>query len=452
MRNRLNRLPSLSALFATMLVAAGCTGAGALGDTDHTVVVGIVANPQMNDAVSLAGRFEKEHPNIDLKFVSLPENQARAKMTMSTATGSDQFDVVMVSNYEASQWAENDWLVNLEPYIERTPGYDEDDFIDSIQQSLSYHDSMYAVPFYGESSFLAYRKDLFDDAGLRMPEHPTWKQVAEFAEKLDDPEHGRAGICLRGQPGWGENLAPLNTVINTFGGRWFDENWNAELDSPEVTKAVNFYVDLLRDYGEVGASTAGFSSCGTHYGQGNAAMWYDATVMAGTNESPDNSKVVGKSGYVDAPVADTQSGGWLYTWSLGIPRASQHKDAAWQFMSWVSSKKYQRMVGEELGWNHVPPGTRESTYRIPEYREAAGAYAQETLDAIDSATQENTMTEPVPYYGLQFVGIPEFQDLGTRVSQQVSAAIAGKITVEQALRRSQQYAETVGESYQETAE
>lgn len=439
-------------LLAITLAASGCAGAGALGEGENTLVIAIVSNPQMKDAIRLSGRFEADHPDINLKFVSLPENQARAKITMSVATQSGQFDVVMISNYETPQWAKNGWLVNLEPYIERSADYDSADFIDSIQGSLSYQDSMYAVPFYGESSFVAYRKDLFEKAGLTMPENPTWQQIADLAKQLHDPASGVSGICLRGKPGWGQNLAPLSTVVNTFGGRWFDMNWNARLTSEPFTEAVKFYVDLVREYGPPGAANAGFSTCGTLYAQGNAAMWYDATVMAGVNESPDSSKVVGKSGYVSAPTKETKAGGWLYTWALGMPKSSQHKDAAWEFMRWVTSKKYQRMVGETLGWNHVPPGTRMSTYRIPEYREAAGAYAQQTLDAINVATQDSTMTRPVPYYGLQFVGIPEFQDLGTRVSQQISAAIAGRITTQTALERSQQYAETVGKSYQETGQ
>lgn len=442
----------VSLLLATLLVATGCAGAGALGQGENTLVIAIVSNPQMKDAIKLSDRFEKDHPNIDLQFVSLPENQARAKITMSVATQSGQFDVVMISNYEAPMWAKNDWLVNLEPYINRTKGYDPKDFIDSIQNALSYKGSMYAVPFYGESSFVAYRKDLFKKAGLTMPEHPTWQQIAKFARILDDPKHGVSGICLRGMPGWGQNLAPLNTVVNTFGGRWFDMDWNAKLTSPAFTKAVKFYVNLLRKYGPPGAANMGFSGCGTLYAQGNAAMWYDATVMAGVNESPDSSTIVGKSGYAAAPVKKTEVGGWLYTWSLAIPKSSDHKDAAWEFMSWVTSKDYQRMVGETLGWNHVPPGTRMSTYQIPEYLDAAGAYAKETLRAIKSVSQQSTMTQPVPYYGIQFLGIPEFQDLGTRVSQQISAAIAGQISVETALERSQQYAETVGKSYQETAQ
>ncbi|HKN54822.1 MAG TPA: sugar ABC transporter substrate-binding protein, partial [Amycolatopsis sp.] len=375
--------------------------------------------------------------------------EARAKITASTATQGGEFDVVMISNYEAPQWAANGWLENLEPHMAATPGYDEADFIPSIRQSLSYQDQMYAVPFYGESSFLAYRKDLFEKAGLTMPAHPTWQQIAGFAAKLDDKANGVAGICLRGKPGWGESLAPLTTVVNTFGGQWFDQKWNAKLTTPEFTAAAKFYVDLVREHGEVAASSAGFSECGTRYTQGQAAMWYDATVMAGTNEDPSSSKIVGRSGYAPAPVVKTQASGWLYTWALGIPKVAKDKDAAWKFMAWMTDKAYVQKVGQTYGWNRVPPGVRKSTYDIPAYAEAAKAYAKPTLDGIADASQEKTMANPVPYPGLQFVGIPEFQDLGTRVSQQISAAIAGQESVEDALKQSQDYAATVGKSYQE---
>jgi len=443
------RKPLTLLLVAVLLGVAGCAGAGAVGAGGRTLVVAIVANPQMQDAIELSDEFERD-TGITLRFVTLPENQARAKITASVATEGDEFDVVMISNFEAPQWAQNGWLENLEPYIEASDGYDEDDFIPSIRSSLSYRDSLYAVPFYGESSFLAYRKDLFEQAGLTMPANPTWQQIADFAAKLDDDEQDIAGICLRGKPGWGESLAPFTTVANTFGASWFDENWNARLNTPEFKKATQFYVDLVREHGEVGASSAGFSECGTRYGQGQAAMWYDATVMAGTNEDKSSSKIVGKSGYVAAPVEKTKSSGWLYTWSLAMPKVASDKQGAWEFMKWMTDKQFVKSVGEKFGWNRVPPGCRESTYDIPEYTRAAKAYAQPTLDAINEATQENAMAGKVPYPGIQFVGIPEFQDLGTRVSQQLSAAIAGQITVDEALAQSQEYADTVGQAYRET--
>jgi sorbitol/mannitol transport system substrate-binding protein len=277
-----------------------------------------------------------------------------------------------------------------------------------------------------------------------MPAKPTWDQVAQFAQRLHQP--GRmAGICLRGLPGWGEVLAPLDTVVNTYGGVWFDMNWNPQLTSPPFRQAVSMYVDLVRRYGEPGAPNAGFSECLTAYGQGRAAMWYDATSAAGSLEDPKVSKVVGKTGYVAAPVKNTEHAGWLWAWSLGMPTTSKKKDAAWTYMSWATSKDYIRLVGERLGWARVPPGSRLSTYQLPEYQKAAAAFANPTLEAMRTADITKPSTQPQPYVGIQYVGIPEFQDLGTKVSQEISAAIAGRQTVDAALGKGQGFAEQVAE-------
>ncbi|WP_159622763.1 ABC transporter substrate-binding protein [Ruania rhizosphaerae] len=433
------------------LALAGCAGAGAVGggEGQEQIVVAIVSNPQMQDAISLQDEFRAEHPDIDVRFVSLPENEARAKITASVATGGGEFDVVMISNYETPMWAANGWIENLQPYAEATEGYAPEDFVPSVAGALSYDGDLYSVPFYGESSFLAYREDVFAEQGLTMPERPTWAEVRDVAAQLHDPEAGFSGICLRGLAGWGEVMAPLTTVMNTYGGSWFDADWNAQLDSPEVHAAVSDYVSLVRDYGQPGAATSGFGDCLTRFSQGNAAMWYDATSMVSSVEDPSSSTVAGNVGYVPAPVQETESAGWLYSWSLAIPTTSEHTDAAWDFVSWMTSPDYIQLVGDELGWERVPPGSRLSTYEIPEYAEIAQAYSEPTLTSMGLASPENSFTEPVPYPGIQFVGIPEFQDLGTRVGQQMSAAIAGQITVDQALEQSQRYAETVADSYQE---
>jgi sorbitol/mannitol transport system substrate-binding protein len=432
---------------------AGCAGAGSLGASDNEVTIALVSNSQMTDAQELSTEFEKQNPGTKLKFVTLSENQARAKITMSTAMGGSEFDVVMISNFETPQWARDGWLMNLSDYAEKTPGYDQDDFISSLRESLSYEGNMYAVPFYGESSFLMYRKDLFEQAGIKVDQNPnyqpTWPEVAEWAAKVRTDD--RAGICLRGKPGWGEVLAPLDTVINTFGGRWFDEQWNAQLDSPEVKKAVNFYVDLINESGELGAASTGFQECANLFGQGQTAMWYDATSAVSVLEDPkEYPELVGKIGYLPAPIVEKPNSGWLYTWALGIPKSAKNPDGAWKFISWMTDRNYMKLVGEKLGWARVPPGSRTSTYTdLPEYEKISQSYGPLTLKSIQSATPNKPTVQPVPYTGIQFVGIPEFQDLGTRVSQQISAAIAGQKSVDEALAQAQEYAEVVGRTYQE---
>jgi sorbitol/mannitol transport system substrate-binding protein len=437
------------AIASTLCLAlAGCAGAGAIGAGGNTVTIAMVSNSQMTDARKLSGEFEAKNPGTKLRFIVLSENQSRAKITASTAMGGGEFDVVMISNFETPQWARDGWLVNLSDYARKTPGYDENDFIPSLRESLSYNGNMYSVPFYGESSFLMYRKDLFEQAGITMSARPTWQEVADAAARLDTPD--RPGICLRGKPGWGEVLAPVDTVINTFGGRWFDERWNAQLTSPEVKNAVTFYVDLVRKHGEPGAATSGFQECANQMGQGRVAMWYDATSAVSVLEDPKEfPAVAGKIGYAPAPMAVKDNSGWLYTWALGIPKGAKNPDGAWKFISWMTGRQYIRTVGEKLGWERVPPGSRLSTYEIPEYKQASAAYGPLTLQSIENATPNKPTVQPVPYTGVQFIAIPEFQDLGTRVSQQISAAIAGQKSVDDALAQSQQYAAVVGKTYQE---
>ena len=382
-----SRRSALLALLAVALLGAvaGCSGAGALGADAgvQTVTVAIVSNDQMKDAIKLSPQFEAENPGIRMRFVSLSENEARAKITASVATGGGEFDVVMISNYETPQWAQNGWLTDLQPLVDSTPGYDPSRLHpDRPRLALLPGPHVLGavlrrvvVPHVPQGPVRAGRAH-DARAARRGRRSPTWPRSSPTA-----PE-GRAGICLRGKPGWGEMLAPFDTVLNTFGGRWYDPQWHAQLTSPQVEQATQFYVDLVRNYGEPGAAQSGFSECATQFGQGNAAMWYDATSAAGTVENPDESTVVGKVGYAAAPVVATPSSGWLYSWSLAIPKTSPHPDAAWKFMSWMTSKQYMQRVGTQLGWTSLPPGSRLSTYQIPQYQQAAAAFGPTVLDAI----------------------------------------------------------------------
>ena len=433
------------------LALTGCgTGTGQLpsgGGPGTTITVALVSNSQMEDAISLSYLFEREHPGVHLNFVSLPENEARAKITADVSAQGGEFDVVMISNYETPMWSANGWLVNLQPYIDATPGYDAQDFLPQLRAVLSRNGDLYSVPFYGESSFLICRKDLMARAGITMPLHPTWTQVEQIAAELHQPKRGQAGICLRGLPGWGENLAPIDTVINTFGGRWFNTAWQAQMTSPEVTRAVGTYVSMVQKYGEPGAPESGFSECLTLYGQGGAAMWYDATSAVSVIEDPASSEVAGRNSYAWAPSQDGRPSGWLYTWSLSIPSICPDKQAAWDFISWLTSKSYIRTVGEKLGWSHVPPGSRFSSYEIPQYKKLSAAYGPLTQQSINATNSAHPTVKPVPYTGIGFLDIPEFQDLGENVSEQFSAAIASQKPVASALALAQLYAQAVGNTY-----
>ncbi|WP_433893319.1 ABC transporter substrate-binding protein [Streptomyces sp. CA-111067] len=440
-------LPPLALALSGALLAAACSGAGGSGGGGgHSLNVLMVNNPQMVDLQKLTAANFTKSTGIKVNFTVLPEDDVRDKITQDFSSQAGQYDVATISNYEAPIFAKNNWLSPLSSHATADKTFKQSDILPAIQQSLTYQGQIYAEPFYGESSFLMYRKDVFAAKNLTMPANPTWTQVADLAAKADGAQSGMKGICLRGQPGWGEMIAPLTTVVNTMGGTWFDKDWNAQLTSPQFTAATKFYVDLVRKHGEPGAPQSGFTECLNDLEQGKTAMWYDATSAAGSLEGSD-SPVAGKIGYVPAPVDKTKSSGWLYTWAWGVQKASKHQDDAWKFISWASGQGYENLVGKQLGWSRVPAGKRTSTYSDASYVAASSAFAKPTLTALEAANPSNPGVQPRPAPGIQFVGIPEFTDLGTQVSQQLSSAIAGRTSVDSALKASQSLAEKVAAKY-----
>jgi sorbitol/mannitol transport system substrate-binding protein len=403
-----------------------------------TVTVAVVSNPLITGQMIplTSSVFEKQYPGIKVKFATYTEGDLRAAIEKDVSTHSNAFNVIMIGPYETPLFAKDGWLDNLSSqFIASDPSYDASDILPSISKALSYNGSLYSVPFYGESSMLYYRKDLFKAAGLTMPAHPTWAQVAAFAAKLNSP--GKvSGICLRGLAGWGDNMAALDTVVNTFGGEWFNMNWQPQLTSPAFEAATNFYVNLIRKDGEPGASADSFNQLLTLYGQGKCAMWYDATVAA-TSIATTYPSIAANTGYAFAPVDKTTSSGWLWTWALGIPQGVSNQGAAWKFVSWATSKQYDTLVAQKYGWAAVPPGTRTSLYSNPDYLKAASAFAPITIASIDGTDPDHPTVSPVPYIGIQYVDIPQFETLGVEVGQQIAGAIAGTETVSQALSASQ---------------
>jgi sorbitol/mannitol transport system substrate-binding protein len=436
---------------ATALLASACSGAGAGGSSSggKSINVLMVGNPQMEDIAKLTKSTFTKDTGIKVNFTVLPENELRDKVTQDIATQAGQYDVATIGAYEVPIWTKNGWLHELGSYADKDASFDKADLLKPMVQSLSGSDGkLYAMPFYGESSMLMYNKDVMKAKGITVPEHPTWQQIADIAAKVDGAEPGMKGICLRGLAGWGELGAPLTSVVNTFGGTWFTKDWKAQVNSPAFKKATNFYVDLVKKHGEAGAPQAGFTECLNALSQKKVAMWYDASSAAGSLEDPSSSKIAGHVGYAYAPTVETKSSGWLWAWAWAMPKTTKNADDASKFMLWASSKKYEKLVGEKLGWSRVPAGKRASTYDIPQYQKAASSFGDITLKSIEGADPANPGVQPRPTVGIQYVAIPEFQDLGTKVTQEISAAIAGKTSVDKALNDGQKLAEDVAKNYQ----
>ncbi len=428
------------------VIGAGCGGSS--GGSKKTLTVAIVNNPQMEDIAKLTPSLFTKETGIKVKYTIPEEGKLREVITRDLSAGGGQFDVVMLGPFEAPQFGPNGWLKDLAPYAKDDKSYDVGDLIPAVKNALSARGKQYASPFYGESSFVMYRKDVLQKKGITMPTHPTWEQIAAIARKVNSPQ--MAGICLRGKPGWGDLGASFTTVLNTFGGTWWSAKPDgkvdkAQVDQPAFKKALTFYVNLIHDAGEQDAAGASYNECLTQYQQGKVAMWYDATVAAGELEAND-SPVKGKNGYALAPVDKTKASGWLWTWALAIPQNASDPDTSWRYISWATGPDYIKQAGTKIsgGWAAIPPGTRFSTYEIPGYEKAAKPFAQQTLDSMKAAPIKNPGTTPRPGLpGVQYVGIPQFQDVGNRCTQEFSAAISGQESVDAALKACQQIAASI---------
>jgi sorbitol/mannitol transport system substrate-binding protein len=417
---------------ALLGASVACTLAGAaLAET--TITVATVNNGDMIRMQGLMDDFYAKHPDIKVEWVTLEENVLRQNVTNDIATGGGQYDVLTIGTYEVPIWGKLGWLESLN---DLPASYDVDDLLPPIRAGLTVDGTLYAAPFYGESSFVNYRKDLAEKAGVTIPDAPTWDDIKAAAAAMNDPANGVFGICLRGKAGWGENMAFLTTMANSYGARWFDENWKPQFDSPEWKAVLTDYVDMLTKYGPPGASNNGYNENLTLSLQGKCGIRMDATVSAGALTDPNQSEFADKVGFALAPdMGLGKRANWLWAWSLAIPASSDAKDASKVFIDWATNKDYLALVASKEGWANVPPGTRTSLYANPEY--AALPFAKMTIDSINAADPTNPTVQPVPYTGVQFVAIPEFAGIGTSVGEIFSAALAGQKTVDEALAEAQ---------------
>ena len=399
-----------------------------------TLRIAMVSNPDMERMQGLSDAFTSDNPDIKLEWVVLDENTLRQRVTTDIATGSGQFDIVTIGIYEAPIWAKRGWL---SPLGEMPKDYGVDDILPPIREGLSFEGKLYAAPFYGESSFTMYRTDLFEEAGLEMPDAPTWDFIRTAAAAISKKHDDVHGICLRGKPGWGENVALITAMANSYGARWFDDDWRPQFESEAWASAVNDYVSLIKDFGPPDAASNGYTENLQLFKDGKCAIWIDATVAASSITDPATSSVADRVGFALAPDRGLgKRSNWLWVWALAISSGSEHQEAAKRFVAWATSAQYAELVAEKEGWSNVPPGTRKSLYENSAYLEAA-PFAQMVLASIEAADPKKPTVGEVPYTGIQYVAIPEFPGMATAVGAQIAKAVAGEISTTEALKNAQ---------------
>ena len=416
-------------LTATVLTAALTAAAAPANAADLTIAT--VNNGDMVVMQKLSTDFEQKHPDIHLKWVVLEENVLRQRLTTDIATKAGQFDILTVGNYEVPIWAKQGWIVPMD----LPAAYDVDDLLKPVRTALTVDGKLYALPFYAESAMTYYRKDLFDKAGIKMPDAPTYAEIRTFADKITDKATQTYGMCLRGKPGWGENMAYVTSLVNAEGGRWFDMDWKPTLDSTPWKTALDYYDGILKADGPPGAASNGFNENLALFASGHCGMWIDATVAGGMLFDPKQSQVADKVGF--APHAHRLLQGRPHLALVLEPSHPDDLQAAGRrqgvhhlghLEGTTSSSSPPRTAGSPSPLAPANPPTTTPTIKRPL------PFAAFVLNAIDIANPNGQTEQKRPYTGAQFVAIPEFQGIGTQVGQTVAATLTGQQTVESALK------------------
>ena len=180
-------------VLGALLGAATLLGCSPFRSHETTLTIATVNNGDMIRMQKLTDEFTAKNPDITVKWVTLEENVLRQRVTTDIATKGGQFDVLTIGTYEVPIWAKKSWLVPLDNL---GADYDVDDLLPKIRDAVSVDGKLYAAPFYGESSMVMYRKDLFEKAGLTMPEQPTW----DFVDRRGQEAHRQGRRHLRHLP------------------------------------------------------------------------------------------------------------------------------------------------------------------------------------------------------------------------------------------------------------
>jgi len=432
------RVVAAGSALAVLAGTASCGGGDSSGQGDQTLTIAAVNNADLDRLRDLNQNFLDQHSGVNIEWVSQSENELRETVSTDVGTEGGRFDVVTVGTFEAQIWAEEGLL---EPLTDMPDGFEAGAFVPSIRKALTPQDEMLAAPFYGESSFTMYRTDLFKEAGVEMPDQPTWSFIIDAAKKISE-ETSADGICLRGKPGWGENMGFVTAMAHSYSARWFDEDWRAQLDSDAWLEATADYLELA-EYAPSTVTRNGYQENLKLFQDGECGIWVDATIAASSVTDSEESSVADSVDFAPAPGAgENGSSNWLWAWSLAIPSGSEHKDLAKEYVAWATSAEYIELAASEYGWANVPAGARSDLYENSKYTDAA-PFADLVQQSIDSADPTKPTSEPVPYEGIQYVNVAAFQSIGNAVGQQMTDAISGEISGEQALENSQWVADRV---------
>ena len=315
----------------------------------------------------LVPEFE-ELTGIDVTLEAYPEDQFRQRRLLEVGSGAATLDGYMVMPGQVgAQYLGANWIRYLDDFVDdpalTNADLDLDDFFDGALNTFQAEQGLFGLPLQIESSLLFYRQDLLQEAGFDAPP-ATLEELEAYAAALDSDQV--AGFAMRGR-----GAAATSQIVNllySFGGKWLNEDGSSALNSPESVAALEYYANLLREYGPPGPSNMHWNEVMSLYAQGGVAMVFDANVFRSIVEDPEQATqvVIDNTRYAPLPAGPAGSVPAVLVWGLGINHASDNPEAAWYFIQWALSKENQ--VAALLSG---VPAARETSWSDEEFQATA---------------------------------------------------------------------------------
>lgn len=338
-----------------------CVMALSVAMAGETIRVVANVHPWADAVKTLIPKFEAE-TGIKVEFETFAEDQLSQKLVVEfTASGGKGIDIFLTRPpQEARMMSKNGWYEDLAPYIKADPEYDFEDFTEAARNATFFTGKQIAIPLINECMVVYYRRDLLEAKGITPP--ATLVELEEAAKKLNDPAKGLAGFVGRGQRA--ALVSTFSSYVYNFETDFFDpETRKSLVDTPNFIAAAKFYGGLLRNYGPPGVSNMHWMQAVAVFAQGKAAIYPEVSSLYSNFTDPAKSPYAAQTGIVMFPAGkNVHKVGGSIAWALAMSSGSQHKDAAWKFIRFMTNKENTIITQGKF----MNPSARQSAYVVPE--------------------------------------------------------------------------------------
>jgi multiple sugar transport system substrate-binding protein len=307
--------------------------------------------------------YMARNPGVNFELLKLSGDDIYQKTVIDLKTGTGTYDLILIDDPKAMQYQQAGWLEDLDAMYKKAGKTADADFISTTMDLCRYPNGpkgkLYALPFVGNVSLFAYRTDLFAKYGLAAPK--TWNDVLAAARKISESDPSVSGVSFRGVKG-NPILTAFLPIFWSFGADFFDASGKPTVNSPEGVKALKFFLELAK-YGPKSTPMNNTAQVRDGLLAGSVGIAPEVwPAWLGKLDEPNESRVAGKVKVTKHPADAKKSSPMIGIWHISIPAASRNKQAAFDFLNFVTSKEIQKLMVLKAG---LPP-SRSSVFEDAE--------------------------------------------------------------------------------------